>query len=205
MDVHDQRRLVAVYEDSDHARRAAAALVRAGFDPDNVQTDDPNDHIASVKGEMRSELIHTVAGPGNTGPWTREMAKGMMLGAVIGGAAGALLSLPFAAFDLGLNVWARLGLLVIVGVSVGTTFGFVIGGGFAARSPDEPLAAESGATVALVVTPHAQAALLRTDAVRIDLVEGDGTPVGVVAERPPEPMQTMRDIGRHMAAEPRED
>jgi hypothetical protein len=55
------------------------------------------------------------------------------------------------------------------------------------------------------MTDHAIAALMRTDAVRIDLVGADGTPVRVIAERPPEPMQTVRDLGRNMANESRED
>jgi hypothetical protein len=199
------RRLIAVYENEDHAHRVASVLVDAGLNPNQVREEDPADHVASVKGEMRSEMIHTVAGPGNVGPWTPEMTKGMLLGAVIGGAIGFVGGLPFAAFDMGLPVWLRIAIVTVVGISVGSTFGFVIGGGFAARRSDEPLAAESGAVIALPMTEHAVAALLRTDAIRIDLVEADGTPVRVIAERPPEPMHTVRDIGRHMANESRED
>lgn len=196
--------LIAVYDDEDHAERIAAVLVEAGFDPRRVRTENPEDHIASVKGEMRSEMLRTVAGPGN-GPWPKEMAKGMMLGAIVGGAIGLVLGLPFAAFDLGLSVPARFALLAIVGISVGSTFGFVIGGGFGARRPNTPLAAESGAVVSLPMTDHAIAALMRTDAVRIDLVTHEGTPVRVIAERPSEALQTVRDLGRNMANESRED
>ena len=196
-------RIVAVYEDEQHARRVASALIDAGFDPHEIRTEERDDQIASVKGEMRSEMLRSVAGPGN-GPWTNEMAKGMMLGAVLGGAIGFVLGLPFAAFDMGLEVWQRIAIVVIVGVSTGATFGFVIGGGFSARRGDEPLAAEAGAVLAMQWTEQAQATLLRTDAVRIDVVDPDGTPVRVVAERPAEPMSTVRDIGRHMANESRE-
>jgi hypothetical protein len=205
MTLRDEMRLIAVYDSEDAARAAVRALERSGIETAQVRIGDARDHVAAIKGEMRSELMHTVAGPGNVGPWTKEMTEGSLVGVVAGGVIGVLLALPFAAWDWGLALWTRLLTVAVVGAICGATVGWIVGGGFAAKRPDEPLAAERGVTVAVPSSVAARAALVGTDARRIDLVEPDGHAVTNVAERDEGPRHVLRDIGRHMGAEERQD
>jgi hypothetical protein len=196
-------RLVAVYDDEQSAQRATRALVNAGMRPADITVDDSRDHLASVGGEMRSEFDHTIAGPGAVGPWTKEMTKGMLLGTVLGGLIGVVLAVPFAAIPFGdLEWWARLVIVMAVGGAVGATTGWFLGGAFGAKRPQEPLAAEEGVTVAAPATLAARRALLATHPVRLDLVEANNQPVDTLAERD---QHVVRDLGRHMAAEDREN
>src|SRR5215211_7744857 len=61
-------RIVGMYESEETARAAAEAARAAGAPPEAIRVGEPLDRIASVQGEMRAEMDHTVAGPGNVGP-----------------------------------------------------------------------------------------------------------------------------------------
>jgi hypothetical protein len=205
MTLRDEMRLIAVYDSDPEAREAVRALEGSGVDTAQVRIDDRRDYVSAVEGEMRSETTNTIAGPGNVGPFPKEMAEGSLVGAVLGGIIGLAVMLPFAAIGFGdMVLWTRLFTVGIVGLIVGATMGWVIGGGFGAKRPDEPLAAERGTTVAVPMSEAAQAALITTNARRIDLVHPDGHPVNVVAERDAGPQRIVRDIGRHMQAEERQ-
>jgi hypothetical protein len=93
----DSCRLVAVYENREAALGAAEAVRNAGAPPDEVRVDQDLDRVASIQGEMPQELEHTVLGPGNVGPFTKEMTQGLTLRAVLGGACGSVVALPLAA------------------------------------------------------------------------------------------------------------
>ena len=115
-------RLVAVYDTRDAAATAARRAIEAGVSDEDVRLDDPRDHVASVEGEMRDEIVHTTAGPGAVGPFTEEVAEGMLLGIVVAGAIGLVLALPFAAIAIsGIAVWTRLLIVAIVGAVIGAT------------------------------------------------------------------------------------
>jgi len=196
-------RLVAVYPSEEQARAAADAAVRAGAPRDGVRVGDDADAVASVKGEMRSEFEHTVPGPRTAGS-LRETAKGMVLGSVVGGVIGAVVALPFAAIPFGdLGVGARLLIVAICGAFVGSTAGWVIGGGFGSRSPEEPLAAERGVTLTAPATRSIEQALTATSPIRLDLVDLDGQPIATVATGEEAP-SVVHEIGRHMGNESRE-
>jgi hypothetical protein len=204
MAIRDEMRLVAVYDSEDDARAALRSLERAGIESGDVRVADPRDRLAAIEGEMRGEVMHSVAGPGNVGPFTKEMAQGSVLGVLVGGVIGLVIALPFAAIDFGFVWWGRMLLLAIVGAVVGATIGWIIGGGFGAKRPDEPLAGESGITLAVETSIPARQALLTTNARRIDIVEADGHAVNTLSERSEGPTGVIRDIGRHMGSEGRE-
>ncbi len=199
-----RERLVAVYDTDADARTAVRALQQAGVDVAQVRVGDDRDHIAALEGEMRAEISNTLAGPGNVGPWTKEMSEGSLLGVVVGGAIGVVLALPFAAIGMGsLMLWARLLVCAIVGAIIGATAGWIIAGGFAAKRPDEPLAAETGVTLAVPLSRAAQATLVATSPRRVDIVEPDGHAVSNVMQRDAGAHHVVRDIGRHMGNEER--
>jgi hypothetical protein len=197
-------RFVAVYETEEAARRAADAATRAGADGRDVRIGEPLDRVASVEGEMREEMDHTFAGPGNVGPFTPQMAKGMSLGTIIGGAIGLIVALPAAAIEFGdWPVWLRLIVVGVVGAIVGGTVGWIVGGGFGAERPDDALAAERGFPVSVPATREVEVALARTNPMRIDLVDADGTPLRPVDSRDDE--NIVRRLGRNLADEDRRD
>jgi len=202
MTLRDERRLVAVYDTENQARDAVRALERSGVDIAQVRLADERDHLSAVEGEMRSETVHAVAGPGNVGPFTKEMAGGSLLGIVIGAMGGFLLALPVAILGVVDQSVLVGGLLVeVVGIVVGATAGWIIVAAFAARRPDEPLAAEQGTTLAVPLSPQAEQILAATNARRVDLVDPDGHPVTAVSERDDGEHHLVRDIGRHMRDE----
>ncbi len=204
MSIRNDMRLIAVYDTDDEARNAVHALERSGVDAVNVRIADARDHLSAVEGEMRSETTSAVAGSAIVGPLTREMARGGLLGIVVGALVGLLVALPLAFIEIGgLARWVSALLVLGIGAIVGATAGWVVAGSFAAKRPDEPLAAERGTTVAVPLSDVAQQALVSTNARRIDIVEADGHPVSIVAERAPAHDRTMREIARHMRTEGR--
>ena len=162
------------------------------------------DEVASVKGEMRQEMDRTIAGPGNVGPFTPKMAKGMAVGAAIGALIGLVISLPLATIDLGgWPAWLRLIVVAVAGATAGATVGWVVGGGFGAERPDDPLAAEHGIALSAPASPAVADALLKARPMRVDLVTDDGTPVRPVFAEPDESI--ARSLGRNMAEEDRSE
>ena len=197
--------LIAVYDTDNEAREAVRALERSGVDVARVRVADERDHVSAIEGEMRSETVNAVAGPGIVGPFTREMTRGSLLGILFGGAAGFLLALPIAIIGvIDMSLWLGVVIVESVGIIVGATVGWIIGGAFAARRSDEPLAAEAGTTVAVPLSKLAEATLTATNPRRVDIVRADGYPVTVVAERDEDAPHVVRDIARHMRTEDRQ-
>jgi len=201
--VAEPGRFIAVYPSEPKAKAGADAAIRAGARPEDVRVGDAFDVVASVKGEMRDEFDQAVPGHRRAGSLS-EMARGMLTGAAVGGLVGAVIALPFAAISFGgLGVGARLFIVAVCGAFVGSVAGWVIGGGFGARAPDEPLAAERGVTVTAPATPPIEAALTATAPIRLDLVDAEGQPITAVATEE-RPNNIVSDIGRHMQNEARE-
>ncbi len=200
------RRLVAVYESSEAARAAAAAALQAGATSDAVRIDNDLDRIVSVRGEMHEEMEHSLMGPGNVGPFTKEMTKGMLVGAIAAAVIGALIALPFATFAFGgWPAWLRVLVVTLVGAVVGGTVGWIVGGAFGARRPDEPLAAERGVTLTAPALESVQTALMALSPIRLDLVEADGGAVDTVTTDDAQGASLARRVGRNMANEADED
>lgn len=194
-------RLVAVFRSRSEAIAAARAAGEAGVPA--VRVGDESDRRAALTAEMHDEVDHTIAGPGNVGPWTFEMSRGMVLGGLVGAAAGLVLALPFAAIGFGGFVaWVRLLVVGVAGALAGGTAGWVVGGGFGARRDDEPLAAERGVTVSAPASEAAERSLAAARPLRLDLVGADGSLVRTLCSEPAEPL--LRVLGRHAANEDRE-
>jgi hypothetical protein len=197
-------RFLAVYPTEADARRAAARVEALGVDPGEVRIDAPLDHVASVEGEMHQEMDRTIAGPGAVGPFTPETRRGMLPGIAIGAVIGLVIALPFAA--IGFGGWAaglRVLVVAIVGIAVGATVGWLIGGDFGAERPEDPLAAERGVTMSVPARRDLQRLLISTDPLRLDVVDSVGNTVRPVESRPDESI--ARRIGRNVADEKRAD
>jgi hypothetical protein len=198
-----QARLVAVFASEDDVRTASRALQQAGIDPSRVTVDRGADHLSSVGSEMREEINETVMGPGSVGPFTRNMSRGMFTGSFVGAVIGLVLALPFAAFSFGgWPVWGRLLVVAVVGIALGGTAGWVLGGGFGADREDETLTAEHGITLGVPASDSAEGVLRAAHPLRVDLVAANGKPLATVMTRK-EPI--ARTLGRHLADEARHD
>jgi hypothetical protein len=188
--------LLAVFDSDADAREAVRTLQSVGIDVSQVRIDDARDRVSAARGDMRAEIDKTLA--------PKEMVEGSLIVMVLGALVGAVVALPFAAIPFGdMAVGWRILIVMLVGLAVGGTVGWVIGGGFGAKQSDEPLAGETGATVALPATPAARNALIATHARRIDLISASGNPVSTVKDEREGLNDIARNIGRHMGSEDR--
>jgi hypothetical protein len=168
------QKLVAVFTDQRAADAAVEAVRRSGVAAASIAVGSSLDERTALQGEMREEMEHTTAGPGNIGPFTKEMSKGLSVGTLIGIVVGVALAVPFAFFTFtDESLVIRLIIAASVGAAAGATVGFVGGGGFAAKSPNEELAAERGVTISITDPPESVVGVLeRFDPIRIDIVRG---------------------------------
>jgi hypothetical protein len=180
----ERRQVIAVYRDEQQARRVVDALERDAV-AGEVHIGEQADEQQALRNEMQEEMEHTVVGPGNVGPFTKEAAKGAGVGTMGAAVFGALAALPFGLLEFGPTLWQRFLVAAAVGAVAGATVGFVAGGGLAAVGPAEPLAAERGVTVAVTVprgdaTEQVARLLAQGEPLRLDVVDEDGRVVDTV-------------------------
>jgi hypothetical protein len=179
-----QRRtdVIGVFETEADARRAAEAAKLAGADPAVIRIGDRQDRLHELQGEMFDEMEHTVMGPGNVGPFTKEMTRAMVPLTIGLGFVGALIALPFAAIEFGdLPLWGRLLIVAVCGGAVGSLVGFQLGGMYGARRPEEPLAVERGVTLAIDDAPDSAIdALKAMRPIQLDAFDESGKPLGAI-------------------------
>jgi hypothetical protein len=173
--------------DTEEGARAAADALRREF-PGEVTRDATIDRRAALRAEMRDEVEAAVVGPGNIGPFTKGMTRGIALwvpvATVIGAAIGVgLAMLPWAS---GLSTVARVVAGLAIGAVAGATAGFVIGGGFRPRREEEgaELDAERGWVVGLHtddlrIAERAERRLRDAGAERVDRADSRGYPVAI--------------------------
>lgn len=174
--------VLGVFRDARAARAAADAAAGVAGRP----TRTGQDEVASLQAEMREELDNSIVGAGNVGPFTKEMTKGLVIGTLLGLVVGFVVTVPLGFVPLGsIGLFPRLLIAAVVGGFAGATMGFVTGGGFGAKGPAQPMAAERGTTVSVAVASAEEAtkvaeAMRGHDPIRIDLTTAEGEPIGVV-------------------------
>ncbi|HEX8098853.1 MAG TPA: hypothetical protein VF660_01475 [Actinomycetota bacterium] len=184
-----ENRVVGVFRDRRTADAAAKAAAEAGVARDRIQIDAPQDERFALRGEMREEVDHTVAGPGPIGPYTKEMTKGLVRANLLWVPIGVVVGLAVGFIPIGsTSLTFRLILWAVVGGVAAAVAALSIGGGLSAKGPQEPLAAERGVTVGVVGDSPEQArriseAFSRLDPIRLDAGVA-GRPTGVVAREP---------------------
>ncbi len=185
-----QHNVEATFEDEAEANRAAEAVREAGVDG-SVTVDRPEDKSAVLRAEMRDEVEGLVGGPGNIGPFTKSMTKGIAIAVPIGTAVGVVLGALVGLIPWGetLDLLPRMLIGAGIGAAFGATTGFVIGGGLKTRidREGEQFDAERGGTVGVHSDdPEAAeraAEVLESQAPkRVDRVRADGAPLGPSSE-----------------------
>jgi hypothetical protein len=181
-----QHNVEAIFS-SEEAARAAARTLEREFEG-VVTRDTELDQRAALRAEMRDEVEATVVGPGNVGPFTKGMTRGIALWVpvctVAGAALGAVLALlPWAS---GMSTVWRIVAGLLIGAAAGATTGFVVGGGFRPRQEKEgaELASERGWVVGLhtddlETAERAERRLREQGADRVDRADASGYPVAI--------------------------
>jgi len=193
--------VIAVYRDEAQARRAAQALQQSGVAGD-VRIGERADEQQALRSEMQDEMEHTLVGPGNVGPFTKEMTKGAASGTAVAAVFGAVAALPFGFLGFGPALWQRFLIAAVVGAVAGATIGFVAGGGLSAVEPAaRPLSAEQGVTVAVQVprgdeTERAARLLAAVGPMRLDVTDEDGRVVDTVET---DAHSVPHEVGRTLA------
>ncbi len=176
--------VLGVFRDRESAQAAADAAAGVASRP--PRTAQERDEVASLQAEMREELDNSVVGAGNIGPFTKEMTKGVVVGTTLGVIVGFVVTVPLGLVPFGsIGLLPRLLIAAVVGGFAGATLGFVTGGGFGAKGPEQRLAAERGTTVSVEVGSAEEAtkvaeAMREHDPIRIDLTTAEGEPITVV-------------------------
>jgi hypothetical protein len=186
--------LQATFDDADAARRAAGEVRGAGLDV-TVSVGTASDERAALDAEMRDEMESAVVGPGNVGPFTKSMTKGVALFVPIATVVGAVVGLLFGFVpwpDVGLPL--RFAIWGISGAVAGATAGFVIGGFTKPRldREGERLDSETGVVVGVHAgspepLDRARTILERHGAGRVSSV-GPGGPRGPSSEDEARPL-----------------
>jgi hypothetical protein len=177
-DPRSDRRLVAVFPDQSRAEAAEASLRSQGVG--TVIVGDPDDYVASLRGEMRGEVSHGVV---SSAPFvaTRTGVRSFASIAGIGVVVALVLAVPLAFIDYGPPWWARYLIMVAIIAFLGFVIALVLGPGMGVNRPAEQMAAERGVTLqVLPSTSAAREALAALHPIRIDEVGADGTPIAVV-------------------------
>jgi hypothetical protein len=174
------QRAVGVYATADQAREAVERIRATGDDA--VRVDDPDDHAAALRGEMREEVSRTFFAPHAGLLVTKESGRGMGVSIATFGVVFALLALPLAAIGMGgLPALARVGIVMLTGALAGATVGFVVGNALGSRGPATPNAADDGVVVAVDDPTDAELeAMIASKPTRLDVVDESGTPVETI-------------------------
>ena len=185
-----ENRVVGVFRDRSAAERAAQSARRAAdLGEDEVRIDAEADERFALRGEMREEVDHTVAGPGAVGPYTKEMTKGLLRSHAIWVPIGIVVALPLAFIPIGnTSLVFRLVLWGIVGGLAAAVVSLAVGGGLSAKGPTDSMAVERGVTVGIMARNADQArsaadAMAKHDPIRLDAGVAE-RPTGVVAREP---------------------
>jgi hypothetical protein len=185
-----ENRVVGVFRDRARAEEAAQAARHASnLRQNQIRFDAQEDQRFALRGEMREEVDHTIAGPGPVGPYTKEMTKGLVRALAIWIPIGIAVALPIALIPIGQTSLAfRLVLWGIVGGVAAGVAALAISGGLSAKSPGVPLAAERGVTVGVIAEGPDQAravadALAKLDPIRLEAGVAE-RPTGMVAREP---------------------
>lgn len=195
--------IVGVYGDRAIADGVARRVGDLGIPVSAIRVDDAGARVESMKAEMREEIDNSFIGPGNVGPFTKEMSKGIVRQTTVWTVAGAVLGCLLAFFDWpgsDLDFGARLVIAALVGAATGATIGFVWGGARGAmREPSgHNLAAERGVSVAVSApgpkAPEVVRIMRSAKPIRLDLGSLEGDPIATIETDEERPMATDRDL-----------
>ncbi|HVL65584.1 MAG TPA: hypothetical protein VM573_10495 [Actinomycetota bacterium] len=184
-DALKEHNLIVTLEDEEQARRVVDSLSSAGLSAD-ITLNSHEDQRAALRGDMRDELDATVIGPGNVGPFTKGMSKGVVkwttICGIVGIAAGILLALLVWRSGLGVAVMAA------IGGTAGATLGFSTGGFLGPRAEQEGRPdSQARPTVGVHADTmdeirKAQQVLEGQRVIRLDHVDATGRPIGTAAK-----------------------
>lgn len=176
------RDLLVVLPTREEAEEAVRQLVAAGISEDDVQIDQEPDRVASLRAEMHQELSQAWVVPNAGVAYTKEAARGLVAGNVIGIALGVAAAFPLALLPVGNSYWVRFLIFAVVGAAMGGTIGLVAGPGVASTRPNDPPAIEKGTLLRVRHdSPELRALLADLHPIRMDEIRSsDDAPIAAV-------------------------
>lgn len=178
------RDLLVVLPSREDAERAAELLLRAGVAPEDVQVGQESDRVASLRAEMHEELSEAFVVPNAAVAYTKESARGLALGNLLGVGIGVLAAFPLALIPIGDTSYPmRLLIFALVGVAFGGTIGLVAGPAVTSLRPDLPPAVERGTLLRVRHdSPDLRRLLADLQPIRMDEIRrSDDLPIASVA------------------------
>jgi hypothetical protein len=175
------RQLLAVFADAATARKAEESLVEAGVARGAVSVADSTDEHPSLRAEMREELDKSWVLPQAGFVATKEGARGLAAVTVTACVIAAVIAVPVALIDFGMNFWARLLVTELVFIAMALAIGLVIGPALGVKRPNEPMAAQRGVTLRVGLDDdRTRARLMAFDPIRLDVITVEDDPVTTV-------------------------
>lgn len=174
--------VVGTFPDEASARRAVERLTSGGIAADRIVVGARADQLVATQSEERETVGEMVAGPSIVA--TKGQTKWFSVGTVVGGAIGTVLGVVLAFIPIGgFSFISRLIAAAAVGMTAGSTIGFLIGGGFGPQLSGETQApaAQRGVTVRVRSTDpleidRARVLLEAAEPERVDEVGPKGEP-----------------------------
>jgi hypothetical protein len=175
------RELLVVYRSREQADAGRDALRRAGVPDGEIHIDREPDRVASLRAEMHEELTEAWVVPNAAVIYTKESARGLLTGSVIGIGIGLVLAAVAAIPDYAATYPTRFVVCALVAVAFGATIGMVAGAGTASKRPGQLPAAERGTLLRVERdTPEIRRLLAELHPIRMDELAHDDLPIATV-------------------------
>lgn len=192
----EDRHLLAVFPDSEHAYDARGALIAAGIPEQDIHIDDAADAVSALRSEQHDELTRAWVVPNAAAIYPGSSGRSMVILAVIASAIVVPASLLLALIDFGFSYWVRAIVFVVVGLAMAFAIAMVAGPPSGSERPAESPDAADGITLR-VAADNAQLRdlLSQHDPIRVAEVSRHGDPIGTVERtRPDSTTETLKDM-----------
>jgi hypothetical protein len=175
------RQLLAVFADEATARKAEESLIEAGVARGAISVADSTDETPSLRAEMREELDKSWVLPQAGFVAPKEGARSLVAVTVTACVIAAVIAVPVAFIDFGMNFWARLLVSELVFIAMALVIGLVVGPSLGVKRPDEPMAAQRGVTLRVGLDDdRTRERLTAFKPIRVDVITIQDEPVATV-------------------------
>jgi len=196
----EDRHLLAVFPDRDHAQGARTALLDAGVADEAIHLDERDDTVSSLRAEQHDELTRAWIVPQASAIYPGSSMRSMVVTAVIAVAVVVPLALLLALIDVGSSYPVRAAIFGLVGLAMAFAIAMVAGPPSGAERPASPPDAAQGVTLRVAADRAELRELLhRHHPIRVDEVTRDGHPIDTVERaRPDSTAETLKDMAANV-------
>jgi len=196
----EDRHLLAVFPDRDHAQGARTALLDAGVAEEAIQLGGHDDTVSSLRAEQHDELTRAWVVPQASAIYPGSSLRSMVITAVIAVAVVVPVALLLALVDFGFTYPVRAVIFGLVGLAMAFAIALVAGPPAGADRPASPPDATQGVTLRVAADRAELRDLLHQHhPIRVDEVTRDGHPIDTVERaRPDSTAETLKDMAANV-------